>query len=153
MARLADVLSLHIGVPDVVSLRLVANGRGGIDLVSGQLALMTLMCGDLHPLEVGLATRAALQRVSEQLPWIRGVKPPPHGADAAYLWAWLDVQERRYGAEHHLEPLPAGWRSTVSLGDFKALQVASTGEVEEVGFAELLPQMQEELERLGYQKP
>jgi hypothetical protein len=47
-----------------------------------------------------LLLESARKQLSRQFPRLRRLRLPPESAGAEALWAWLEAQERRLGAEH-----------------------------------------------------
>lgn len=81
--------------------------------VEGTAGVLTHMVGypDLHPDDVDDALDICRHHILLQHPWMGGISPTDYVLDQdsmAWLWAWLDVQELKYGKEHQLEPLPEG---------------------------------------------
>lgn len=144
--RLADILGIVEGIPPLGMTSVLAENH--LHFVYGNALLMHL-CGDVHPLEFGLAMIKARAELIAQYPWLAG-ECPPEGRlgheDWAFNWAWVDTMERKHGDTHPVRSLPNDWRSSVPLTDFDAFDEHG----DQIGYSELPQELQAILRSLGY---
>lgn len=148
--RLAELIAAMKQTPLLTAHLIPTECAHGLHFSAGLAGLLDHLCGEVSPAEMCLVVPAVQQELVRQHPWLLGITLP-HPDSWAWLWAWLDTMEIKYGLVHGIEALPATWRRSIKLSSYSTLAMnLLTGESMTVTWEELPEEFQLYLRGLGY---
>jgi hypothetical protein len=148
--RLAELVAVMHQAPLLTAHLVPTKCDHGMHFSAGLEHLLSHLCGEVSEVEMGFAIPVVQRELVRQHPWLLGIASPKPDS-WVWLWAWLDTMEIKHGVVHHVEPLPAAWRSSVKLSSYSipGLNLV-TGESMTITWQELPEELQFHLRSLGY---
>jgi hypothetical protein len=133
---LSALLSLHLRLP-------LTDGPDQVfELV------MWMSRGTMTDLNFPPLLEECTTELRRQHPWLNDIVAPPRH-DSVWMWAWLDTQERRHGAQHPVTPFPEDYQPPEPPATIGFL--CESGHLHGVRFEDLPESLQQYLHSLGYQ--
>jgi hypothetical protein len=148
--RLAELIAVVKQTPLLTAQLVPVECDHGMHFQAGVTELLDHLCGEVSPAEIGFVVPAVKEEVLRQHPWLRGIHLP-RLESWAWLWAWLDTMEIKYGSTHQVEAMPPDWRGGIKLSSFSTMGLnLITGQSMMVTWEELPEEVQAHLRELGY---